>query len=192
MASTPEPNTKVHIVWVDAEGKEGPEVFNIQATAAVGPLLDTTLTLVQTACDELTAGIVNASNAVVRKYTVSQTFFVAQGLGTEASSGFDSIEDKLLLNLIAGDGTKVATKIPAPIDGLFATGDNETFYPGSTEGAALLTLLTSPLSTGAGHPTLHLTSASGQALGGLDTGYRIRAKTRRKFRPGVYSEQGGD
>jgi hypothetical protein len=173
----------------DAEGKVGKlqQRFTLQeATPPTAPAV----TDVDAAVEAWGAALAQLSNANV--YSISWTKRIVQSvlLPPEAIGGFDSIEDKAEIVLTDQEGNIQKVQVPAPSDSIFLGNDNETVQPTSTPVAAYNTLLTTPQVHGTAG--VYWTTNLGNPLAAYIAGYRRRAKTRRKFRPGIASETGGD
>jgi len=112
-------------------------------------------------------------------------------LPAEVAGAFDSIEDKATLGMVSLIGSPYRTQVPAPGPSFLT--DDETIDPSNANiGALIAGFITTHTLATASTGNLFWTSSEGDQLATFISGYRKRAKTRRRLRPGIWTEQGGD
>jgi hypothetical protein len=202
IAPTTRPYATASAVWTDKEGKRGSTALRYQHqtyTPAAGGSPASLVTgdigiqsigdIMTRALSDFTAlaGMSDAALTEVSVHLLSGCQFTLPPVPTSGSTS--SIEDKVLCELVDPVGARLLFQVPAPRGAVFQV-DQETLDPTEPDvSAALGQLLAVPDATSTGYYLCTPNQLPVQVYLG---GYRKRAKTRRKMRPGIPTESGGD
>lgn len=185
MPFTAQPTYVATATFRDAEGKVTTVKQRFMSVAGA----TTTVADVNTAIETWANTLAAMSDAALYSVRWSQGFVSTLTLPAEVGNGMNSAEDKALVVYADGAGGISKLEVPAPNEAIM-TADLETVNPASAQVSAFTTLVTADQIQGTA--TIRWSTAEGLRLSALIAGYRKRVRTRRKFRPGIAVEQGGD
>jgi len=186
---TPDYRVPVTFSWTDPEGKRG----TTKSTLHVSDFTLVTPDDLTAAATVLGTALVATTHAHLTHISIGIEVGVDYTLPTETGT-FDSIEDKARLEWVDATGHPIIMKVPSPLAAIFVAGDDETVNPANLDVAGILTALnthSSGTASAGGGDIIWVSGANGVPTVYI-SGTRLRGKSRRKFRPGIATELGGN